>query len=96
MSAARAERTALARAEAMGSTAAAEFMKAFRDVVSAHRAGRDLDDVWQAAHLNRHTTPATLAGLVEGMAATRGYLTPARLRATRLKATCYTRKEHTA
>lgn len=66
------ELIAHSRTERMSDRDGADFMTAYYKALAAWRCGRDLDDVWQAARLNPNTTDATLAGLVEGMAAARG------------------------
>jgi hypothetical protein len=66
------ELIAHSRTESMSDRDGADFMTAYYAALSAHRCGRDLDDVRQAARLNPDTSDATLAGLVEGMAAARG------------------------
>lgn len=63
-------RYAQARASKLPALGCFAYMTAYHEALRAHQDGRDLDDVWQAAHLARAST-AYMAGLVEGMAATR-------------------------
>lgn len=63
---------ALSRTSDMPPRSRDNFLDAYYKALAAARCGRDLDDVWQAARLNPDTSDATLAGLVEGMAAARG------------------------
>lgn len=49
------------------------FMVGFHQARKVARLNGDLDGLWARAHANPHTPAATLAGLVEGMAASRGH-----------------------
>lgn len=66
-----ADRIAVSRTDGMTPPAAAAFMAAYRSVQRAQRARRSLDDLWQGALLSPATTPAFIAGLVEGLCAAR-------------------------
>lgn len=60
---------AAVRTEAMSGRDRSDFLTAYYQAAS----GGDLDGMWLRAALDPTTTSATLAGLVEGMAASRGH-----------------------
>lgn len=61
-------RIATVRADHLPDRDRSDFLTAYHQAVRA----TDLDGLWLRAALDRTTTAATLAGLVEGMAASRG------------------------
>ncbi|MBW1603445.1 hypothetical protein JJV70_15295 [Streptomyces sp. JJ66] len=63
---------AVSRTARMPDRDGSDFMAAYYRALAVCRTGRDLEEMWTAAWCDRATSAATLAGLLEGIAAARG------------------------
>lgn len=66
------QRIAATRTHRMSDRRRSDFLTAYYKARSTAAQGGDLDELWFDAITSASTTPATLAGLIEGIAAGRG------------------------